>query len=127
MNAYLSLGRWFFAIPFAVLGLFHLMDADAMSVIVPTYMPAKAIFVYISGAGLIAASLGMVTGKYDKLAAVLLSVFLILLVIMVHAPAAMSGGPSSQMAKMMLLKDLSLSGAAMLYAAYLAKDRSVIG
>lgn len=127
MNAYLALGRWFFAIPFAVLGLFNLMDADAMSVIVPDYMPAKTLFVYISGAGLVAASFGMVTGKYDKLAAVLLSVFLILLVLMVHSPVAMSGGPSSQMAKMMLLKDLSLAGAAMLYAVYVAKDRSIIG
>lgn len=127
MNAYLSLGRWFFAIPFAVVGLFHLMDAEAMAAIVPNYMPAKTIFVYLAGAGLIAATISMVIGKFDKLAAVLLSLYLIILVVMVHAPTAMANGPSSQMAKMMLMKDLSLAGAAMLYAAFLAKDRSVIG
>ena len=128
MNAFLSLGRWLFPLPFAIFGLFHFMSADAMAeMVVPTYMPAKVIWVYLSGAGLIAAAVSMLIGKYDKLATVLLAVFLLLLVVMVHLPGAMSGGAGSQASMSMLLKDLSLAGAAMMYALNNAKDRSIIG
>lgn len=128
MNAFLSLGRWLFAIPFAIFGLFHFMNADAMAeYVVPSYMPAKVIWVYLSGTGLIAAAVGMAIGKYDKLAATLLSVFLLLLVVMVHLPGAMAGGDGAQAATSMLLKDMGLAGAAMMYALNYAKDRSVIG
>jgi putative oxidoreductase len=128
MNAFLSLGRWLFAIPFAIFGLFHFMNSQAMAdYVVPAYMPAKVAWVFLSGAGLIGAAVSMLIGKYDKLATTLLSVFLLLLVVMVHLPGAMSGGEGSQASMSMLLKDLSLAGAAMMYALNYAKDRSVIG
>ena len=127
MNAFLSLGRWAFPIPFAIFGLFHFMNTQALAGVVPAYMPAKEVWVWLSGAGLIGAAVAMLIGKYDKLAATLLSVFLILLVVMVHLPGAMSGGDGAQASMSMLLKDLGLAGASMLYAANLAKDRSIIG
>jgi uncharacterized membrane protein len=128
MNAFLSLGRWVFAIPFAIFGLFHFMNAQAMAdFVVPAYMPAKSIWVYLSGAGLIAATVSMLVGKYDKLASTLLAVFLLLLVAMVHLPGAMSGTAQAQASMSMLLKDLALAGAAMMYALNYAKDRAVIG
>ena len=112
MNAFLSLGRWVFALPFAIFGLFHFMNADAMAnYVVPVYMPAKAIWVYLSGAGLIAATVSMLIGKYDKLATTLLGIFLLLLVLMVHLPGAMAGGEGAQASMSMLLKDLALAGA----------------
>lgn len=128
MNAFLSLGRWVFALPFAIFGLFHFLNADAMAdYVVPAYMPAKAVFVYLSGAGLIAATVSMLIGKYDKLATTLLAIFLLLLVVLVHLPGAMSGGDRAQASMSMLLKDLALAGAAMMYALNYAKDKSGIG
>lgn len=128
MNAFLSLGRWVFALPFAIFGLFHFLNADAMAnYVVPAYLPAKAIWVYLSGAGLIAATVSMLIGKYDKLATTLLGVFLLLLVLMVHLPGAMAGGEGAQASMSMLLKDLALAGAAMMYALNYAKDKAVIG
>lgn len=128
MNAFLSLGRWLFPLPFLVFGLFHFMNAQAMSdYVVPAYMPAKIIWVYLSGAGLIAAAVSMYLGKYDKLATTLLSVFLLLLVVMVHLPGAMAGGEGAQASTSMLLKDLGLAAASMLYATHMAKDRSIVG
>ena len=92
-------------------------------------MPAKAVWVYLSGAGLIAASISMVTGKYDKLAATLLSIFLLLMVGLIHLQGAMSSSPTllRDFSLAMLLKDLGLAGAAMMYALHYAKDRSFIG
>ena len=127
MNAFLSLGRWFFPLPFALFGLTHFMETEAMAnLVVPSYMPAKEIWVYLGGAGLIAAAVSMLIGKYDKLAATLLAVFLIILVVMVHMPAAMDGARRAA-ALPSLMKDLSLAGAAMIYAMHIAKDRSIIG
>jgi len=128
MNAFLSLGRWFFAMPFAIFGLLHFMNAEGMAEhVVPKYMPAPNIWVYLGGAGLIAASISILISKYDKLATTLLAIYLLLMVGMVHLGAAMSGGDGAQGAMSMLLKDLALAGAAMMYAKHLARDRSVIG
>ncbi len=127
MNAFLSLGRLIFPLPFLVFGLFHFMNATQMAGAVPTYFPAPIAWVYLTGASLVAAAVGMYLGKYDKLAATLLSVFMLILILTVHLPGAMSGTEMSQMSVSMLLKDLGLMGGAMLYATYVAKDRSVIG
>lgn len=127
MNAFLSLGRYFFVIPFAIFGLFHLMKADAMAGMVPSYMPMGVVWIYLTGLGLIASAISILLGKYDKLASTLLSVMLLLFAGMIYLPGAMAGGEAAQSSLGYLLRDLSHAGAAMLYAANLAKDRSVIG
>lgn len=128
MNAFLSLGRWVFPLPFMVFGLFHFMNTQVMAdYVVPAYMPAKTIFVYLSGAGLIAAGLSMYLGKYDKLATTLLAVTLLLFVLLVHLPGVLAGGEGSTASMGNLLKDLGLMAASMLYAQNLAKDNAVVG
>jgi uncharacterized membrane protein len=127
MNGFLSLGRWLFALPFAMFGLLHLMNVEAMSTfVVPPYMPYKEAWVYFSGLCIIAATVSLIIGKYDKLAAALLAAFLLLLVIMVHVPATMVAN-TRETAMPQLLKDLSLAGACMMYALNYAKDKTFIG
>ena len=127
MNALLSLGRWIFPAPFAIFGLMHFMNAEAMSGMVPGYMPAPTIFVFLSGAGLIAAAVSMYIGKYDKLAATLLGIMLLLFVLMLHLPGAMAGGEEAAGPMGNLLKDIGLAGAAFIYAKHIARDSSIIG
>lgn len=125
MNAFLSLGRWLFAIPFAILGLINLLSIDAMvHSFVPTYMPAPKVWVVVGGISLTAASVSMLIGKWDKLACILLAVYLLLMVALVHLQAAMGGSISAQF---LLFKDMALAGGAMLYAQHMAKDRSIVG
>lgn len=125
MNAFLSLGRWLFAIPFAVLGLMNLLSTKTMvETFVPTYMPAPVAWVIIGGIGLVAASISMLIGKYDKLACTLLGIYLLSMVLLVHLAGAMAGSISAQF---LLFKDMALAGAAMMYAQNMSKDRSVIG
>ncbi|MCC6726848.1 MAG: DoxX family protein [Saprospiraceae bacterium] len=118
----LGLGKYLFAIPFAIFGILHFMGADAMA----PMAPGGAIMVYVSGACLIAAAVSIFIGKYDKLATALLGLLLLLFVILIHAKG-MSDPAQSQMALMSILKDLSLAGAAWMYSASLSKDNSVIG
>ncbi len=120
MNAILSLGKYLYAIPFAIFGLFHFMNAGAMA----GMAFGSSILVYITGIALIAAAVSMLIGKYDKLAATLLGFMLLLFVFLVHFKGAMAG---DQAATGNVLKDLMLAGAAWIYAKNAAKDPSVIG
>lgn len=126
MNAVLNLGKYIFAIPFAVFGVMHLMNADAMAGMSPF---GGAIVVYITDVALIAAAVSIIIGKMDKLATTLLALFLILTTLLVHAKGLSNAADEMASAASMgnLLKDLALAGAAMLYASHAAKDNAVIG
>ena len=69
MNAILNLGKWLFAVPFLVFGVFHFLGAKDMAGMVPF---GGEIMVYITGVALVAAAVSMFIGKYDKLATGLL-------------------------------------------------------
>lgn len=120
MKQVIGLGKWLFAIPFLIFGFFHFMGADAMAEMAPGGAP----MVYFTGLCLVAAAVSIFIGKYDKLAATLLAVMLLLFILIVHAPAVAGG---DQMAMMSLLKDMGLIGGALMYAGAYAKDHSVIG
>lgn len=121
MNTILNLGKYLFAIPFAVFGVMHLMNANAMAGMAPF---GGAIMIYFTGLALIAATVSMLIGKMDKLATALLGLMLIIFVIALWIPGASSGDQNSVS---MLLKDTMLAGASWLYSANLAKDKAVIG
>ena len=123
MNAIINLGKYLFAIPFAIFGIMHFMNADAMA----GMAPGGVGMVYFTGAALIAAAVSIIIGKMDKLASVLLAVMLILFVLLIHLPGVMSGDEAQMMISMpALLKDFALAGGALVYAGN-AKDNFVIG
>jgi putative oxidoreductase len=122
MNALLNLGKYLFAVPFLIFGAFHLMSADQMGGMVP--IPGGAIWVYLTGLGMIAAAVSIFIGKMDKLATFLLGVMLLIFVFTLHLKGAMDGDQSSTTN---LLKDLIIAGASWMYAGHLAKDDAVIG
>ena len=122
MKAVTGLGKYLFAIPLLIFGLFHFMGANDMAGMVP--IPGGAIWVYITGAGLIAAAISMFIGKLDKLATVLLALMLLIFVFAIHLGGAMEGNQASTAN---LLKDLAMAGGALMYANSMAKDDSVIG
>ncbi|MEP7196835.1 MAG: DoxX family protein [Saprospiraceae bacterium] len=121
MNALTGLGKYLFSIPMLVFGIFHMLYADMMASMAPF---GGTTIVYLTGACLIMFSISVLIGKYDKLAAVLLSVFLLLCVFILHLKSFMA---SEQPGTTMFLKDISLAGGALMYAHSIAKDKSVIG
>ena len=124
LNSLTGLGKWLFIVPFAIFGFFHLTGADKMSGMVPSYLPGGAIWVYLTGLGQLAFAISVVLGKYDKLAAVLVALMLIVFILTVHLPGVLSG---NEMSMMSLLKDVGLAGGALMYASSFAKDTSVAG
>ena len=120
MNALLGIGKYLYAIPFAIFGIFHFMNAGGMA----GMAFGSTFLVYLTGIALIAAAVSIVIGRLDKLAAVLLALFLLLTAFIVHFPGALEGNQASTSS---FLKDIMLGGAAMMYANSVAKDPAVIG
>ena len=116
MEKLIGLGKYFFAIPFAVFGMIHFMSAADLAAMAP----GGVVMVYVAGVCLIAAAVSIVIGKYDKLAALLPGVLLLLFIIP-HAQM-MSEDP---MQLPNILKNLSLAGGAFMYAS-IAKDSTYV-
>ena len=124
MNGIINLGKYIYAIPFAIFGIMHFGNAKSMAAMAPF---GGEIMVYFTGVALLAAAVSIMIGKMDKLASVLLALMLIGFVGGIHLPGVMSGVEERMMASMPnLLKDLSLAGAALMYAG-VAKDKAIIG
>ena len=111
MNAVLNIGKYLFAIPFAIFGLFHFMNAEAMAPMVP--VPGGVFWVYLVGVALIAAAASIAMRKKSGLASMLLGALLLVFVLTIHLPAVLGG---DQMSMGQLLKDLALAGASFYYS-----------
>jgi uncharacterized membrane protein len=125
MNPILSLGllRVIFAIPFAVFGVMHLMAADKMQGMVPSYVPGGIIWVYIIGALLILGAAGFIINKSVQLAGYLLGGLMLLFILTIHLPVVM-GGDQNGMGS--LLKDLALMAGALYIGSSSSKWQELI-
>lgn len=121
MNAITGLGKYLYAIPMLVFGIFHFMGAENMAAAAPF---GGISVIYFTGACLILFAISVFIGKYDKLAAVLLCLFLLLAVFLLHLKGFMN---SDQVGTGMFLKDIALAGGALMYAHSSARDNSIIG
>lgn len=120
-----TIAKYLFAVPFAIFGIFHFANGPGMANMVPFGGGSiiSLIMVYLTGAGLLAATISMVIGKMDKLSTLLLGVMLALFALTIHLPGVLGGVEEVARQSMpALLKDLSLAGAAWLYSGYVAKD-----
>ena len=102
-------GKILFAVPMLVFGFGHFGNAGSMKGMVPDYLPAPDFFVYLTGIALVLAAVALFINKYAKLAMQLLGVMLLLFVLLVHLPGALSG---NQMAMVSVLKDVAIAGGA---------------
>ena len=120
MNNLNNIGRILFAIPFAIFGLMHFMAASDMAGMVPNWIPGGAFWVYLTGLGLIAATVALITKKQISLAALLLAVLMFIFVLTIHLPTFLGG---NQMAMSNILKDFSLGGAALMISGLLKDSK----
>lgn len=113
-----TIGRFVFALPFAVFGLMHLMSANDMAGMVPSFVPGGVFWVYLTGIALIAATVSLVMKKHIYWAGISLAALMIVFVLSIHLPSVIGG---NMMAMVSILKDTSLAGGALLIAS-LFKD-----
>ena len=95
----------------------HFTNTDAMSGMIPEYMPGSAsIWVYITGAGLALAAIAIITGIQKTLACYLLAAMFLIFVFTLHLQPAMDGNMSN------LLKDTAMAMAAIMIGNKAAKS-----
>lgn len=118
MDMLSKIGKYLFALPMGIFGLFHFMNGSQMAGMVP--IPGGVFWVYLTGAALLAACISILINTKAKLACTLLGVMLLIFMLSIHLPAVLSGGGSSAMT--MLLKDTALAGGAWILAGQLDED-----
>ncbi|OAV43825.1 hypothetical protein [Lewinella sp. 4G2] len=122
MNTFAKLGKWMFAAPMAVFGFLHFGPLEFSLPYVPAWLPAPALWVYVAGAGLLLFALSAVLGRKDRLAGYLLALELLLFVALTHLPTLIGGDFAGLIAT---FRDLSMAGAAIMFAEAFARDRSL--
>ncbi len=118
MKALSSLGRFIFAIPFIIFGVFHFLNASQTADILPTFWPVPEGIVYIAGLAFILAGVSIILNIKARLASLLLALLLLIIILGVHIPS-MNSENSQVMGS--LLKDIALLGAALTYSGILKK------
>ena len=109
-----DIGRYVFAVPFAIFGLMHLASANDMAGLVPGWLPGGVLWVYLTGLALLAAMVSILTKRKLYLAGLLLAALMLVFVLTIHLPGVLAG---NMMAMGGLLKDTGLAGAALMLAA----------
>ncbi len=122
MNQVTSFGKFLFLIPFFFSGVTHLMGSTNLGA-VPDFIPGGIVWIYVTGIGMLAFVVSMMLGKFDKLAAVLLAVMLLIFAFAVQLPQQ----GSNTMWIAAFLKDVGLAGGALMIADKYARDASIVG
>jgi uncharacterized membrane protein len=110
------LARRLFAVAIPLVGLAHFLGAEGATAYVPTWLPLRIGWVYLTGAGHVAAGLAILFGVLPRLAAVLEAAQITAFVILAHIPAVY-GAPGDRLQWAMLVYALSIAASAWLVAA----------
>lgn len=111
-NIVLRVAQIIFAIPFLFFGINHLVMGSQMAGMVP--ISPATFWVYFTGIAQILAAVAFIINVQAKLAAYLLALFLLIVIVSIHLPAAIKDFASGST---MLVKDIGLMGGALLIAA----------
>ena len=81
-----KIGRCVFAFALIVFGIQHFMYAQFIATLITSWIPGKLFWTYITGVGMIAAALAIITGTYTRFACLMLAAMFFLWVLVLHAP-----------------------------------------
>ena len=114
-----KIGTVFYALVVGFFGINHFLNGTGMQKMVPTFLPGGVIWVYITGACLVAAAIAFLINKQARLAGFLLCLFLLLIVLTVHLPAVLNAPDmgARRFPLTNMIKDTGLAAAALLVAA----------
>jgi uncharacterized membrane protein len=111
-----SLARRLYALGVPLVGLAHFADARGATEYVPAWLPLRIGWVYLTGAGHVAAGLAILFGVVPVLASVLEAAQITAFVILTHIPAVCAA-PGDRLQWGMLVYASVIAGSAWLVAA----------
>ncbi len=139
MEKILSIGRYLFPLSFLLYVGLHLGKPDVGASFVPDFLPFPYFWNYFTLVCILAFITSAVIGKFDKLAYVMMSLYVVLMAILVHLPRAIGhdlGIETMMTADIMreqeleminVFRNVMVTGALLGFAKYVAKDKRVIG
>jgi len=107
--------RFLFAIALLPIGLSHTIYSDATAALVPSWLPVRLGWAYLTGAGHIAAGLGILFGVLPRLAATLEAGMMSAFTVLVWAPKVIAD-PTSRFSWTAFCVSAALSGCAWIIA-----------
>jgi uncharacterized membrane protein len=123
MNKILNLGRWIFPMTFFLYVGLHFGQPEVGANFVPSWFYYPFFWNYFTGICILAFIISAIIRKYDKLAAVMMALYVLLMIALVHIPRA----GESEMEMINIFRNIMVIGALLIYAKYVAKDSRVIG
>ncbi len=122
MDKILTVARWIFPLSFLMYVGLHFGKPDVGTGFVPVWMPLPLFWNYFTGVLILAFIISCLMGKYDKLASVLMAIYVLLMIFFVHVPRA----ADSENDMLNIFRNLMVIGALLMYAKYAARDKRFI-
>ncbi|MCF8321983.1 MAG: hypothetical protein K9I26_02440 [Flavobacterium sp.] len=138
MDKILNLGKYIFPISFLLYAGLHMGKPDVGAAFVPDYLPFPYFWNYFTLVCILLFIVSAVIGKYDKLAYVLMALYVILMAFLVHLPRAMGHELSielmtgdlareKELEMVNFMRNILVTGALMGFAKFVAKDKRIVG
>ncbi|NJO01580.1 MAG: DoxX family membrane protein [Bacteroidia bacterium] len=119
MNQIYQAGRWIFILSFSFYVVLHFFFAKVgVDNFVPKFLPFPYFWEYLAGVGLLAFIISGIIGVYDRLAALSLVVYLLLIIVLIHGPQA-----ANPMEMLNVFRVSNMIGGALMYAGAFARDK----
>ncbi len=119
MNKLIGLGRWLFVLPFTMYILLHFGKPDAGAAFVPAWLPFPLAWNYVTGVCVLLFIVSCVWGKFDKLAALFMALYVFLMIFLVHLPRA----ATSENDLLNIFRNTIVVGGLLMYAGAYARDK----
>jgi hypothetical protein len=135
MNHILAAGRYIFPLSFLLYVGLHLGKPEVGASFVPDYLPFPFFWNYFTLFCIVLFIVSAVSRRYDKLAYVLMAIYVLLMALLVHLPRAMGvgavanmmGSDAAELEMVNFFRNIMVMGALLAFAQYVAKDNRVIG
>src|SRR5688572_27635304 len=135
MNRILAAGRYIFPLSFLLYVALHLGKPEVGASFVPAYIPFPLFWNYFTLVCIVLFIVSAVLHSYDKLAYVLMALYVLLMAFLVHLPRALGSGsavdsmgsPAAELEMVNFFRNIMVTGALLAFAQYVAKDKRVIG
>lgn len=118
-----SVGRWLFPLSFLLYVALHFGKPEVGASFVPGFLPAPLLWNYFTGICILLFIVSALVGRYDKLAALLMALYVFLMIFLVHIPRA----ATSENDALNIFRNLMVIGALLIYARYVARDKRIVG
>lgn len=123
MDKILNIGRYLFPLSFLLYVGLHFGNPEVGASFVPSWLPFSTFLNYFTGILILAFIISCLIGKFDKLATVVMALYVLLMIFIVHIPRA----TTSENDMLNIFRNIMVIGALLVYAKYATKDNRVIG